>query len=48
MHPETGHGGDRKSDQVDNLSTRSFAAETAIARVRMNDVSGAPSSAAKR
>lgn len=29
LHPETGHGGDRKSDQVDNLSTRSFAAETA-------------------
>lgn len=31
LHPETGHGGDRKSDQVDNLSTRSFAAETATA-----------------
>lgn len=29
LHPETGHGGDRKSDQVDNLSTRSFATETA-------------------
>lgn len=31
LHPETAHGGDRKSDQVDNLSTRSFAAETAKA-----------------
>lgn len=29
LHPETAHGGDRKSDQVDNLSTRSFANETA-------------------
>jgi ParB-like chromosome segregation protein Spo0J len=29
LHPETSHGGDRKSDQVDNLSTRSFAKETA-------------------
>ena len=29
LHPETAHGGDRKSDQVDNLSTRSFADETA-------------------
>lgn len=29
MHPETGHGGDRKSDQVENISTRSFAADTA-------------------
>ena len=29
LHPETGHGGDRKSDKVDNLSTRSFADETA-------------------
>tara|TARA_A100001391_G_scaffold12331_3_gene7279 strand:- start:19934 stop:20236 length:303 start_codon:yes stop_codon:yes gene_type:complete len=25
LHPETGHGGDRKSDQADNLSTRSYA-----------------------
>ncbi len=31
LHPETAHGGDRKSDQVDNLSTRSFSAETAKA-----------------
>ncbi len=31
LHPETAHGGDRKSDRVDNLSTRSFAAETANA-----------------
>lgn len=31
LHPETAHGGDRKSDQVDNLSTRSFAEETASA-----------------
>lgn len=29
LHPETAHGGDRKSDQVDNLSTRSFAEATA-------------------
>lgn len=29
LHPETGHGGDRKSDQVENISTRSFATETA-------------------
>lgn len=31
LHPETKHGGDRKSDQVANLSTRSFAEETAVA-----------------
>ena len=31
LHPETGHGGDRRSDQVDNLSTRSFASSTAEA-----------------
>lgn len=29
LHPETRHGGDRKSDQVANSATRSFAAETA-------------------
>ncbi|WP_417585091.1 ParB/RepB/Spo0J family partition protein [Pelagibacterium sp.] len=29
LHPETGHGGDRKSDQVESISTRSFAAEIA-------------------
>ena len=28
-HPETAHGGDRKSDQVDNLSTCSFADDQA-------------------
>lgn len=31
LHPEAKHGGDRKSDQVDNLSTRSFAADQAEA-----------------
>jgi hypothetical protein len=31
LHPETKHGGDRKSDQVANLSTRSFAEATAAA-----------------
>lgn len=31
LHPETAHGGDRRSDQVANLSTRSFADETAEA-----------------
>lgn len=31
LHPKTGHGGDRRSDQVDNLSTRSFADVTAEA-----------------
>lgn len=31
LHPETAHGGDRKSDQVAKLSTRSFDAETAAA-----------------
>lgn len=34
LHPETRHGGDRKSNQVDNLSTRSFAEETALATGR--------------
>jgi hypothetical protein len=34
LHPETGHGGDRRSDQVDNLSTRSFADATAEATGR--------------
>ena len=34
LHPETRHGGDRKSNQVDNLSTRSFAEETAGATGR--------------
>jgi hypothetical protein len=29
LHPDTAHGGDRKSDQVDNMSTRSFADATA-------------------
>jgi ParB family transcriptional regulator, chromosome partitioning protein len=29
LHPEAKHGGDRKSDQVANLSTRSFAADQA-------------------
>lgn len=29
LHPETGHGGDRKSDQVANSATRSFVEETA-------------------
>lgn len=29
LHPETGHGGDRKSDQVANSATRSFTDETA-------------------
>jgi ParB/RepB/Spo0J family partition protein len=29
LHPETAHGGDRKSDQVANSATRSFADETA-------------------
>ena len=28
-HPETGHGGDRKSDRVANLATRSFVDDTA-------------------
>ncbi len=27
LHPETKHGGDRKSDQVANLATRSFAGD---------------------
>ncbi len=33
LHPETKHGGDRKSDQVDNLATRSerFTSATADA-----------------
>lgn len=31
LHPETRHGGDRKSDQVANLATRSFAADQADA-----------------
>lgn len=30
-HPETKHGGDRKSDQVANLATRSFAEDQAAA-----------------
>lgn len=29
LHPETRHGGDRKSDQVANLATRSFAEDQA-------------------
>ena len=29
LHPETRHGGDRRSDQLANLATRSFTAETA-------------------
>jgi len=29
LHPETAHGGDRRSDQVANSATRSFAEETA-------------------
>lgn len=29
LHPETRHGGDRKSDQADKLSTRSFAEDQA-------------------
>lgn len=29
LHPETRHGGDRKSDQVANLATRSFADDQA-------------------
>ena len=29
MHPETAHGSDRKSDQVANSATRSFAQDTA-------------------
>lgn len=31
LHPETAHGGDRKSDQVANSATRSFADATASA-----------------
>lgn len=31
LHPETAHGGDCRFDQVANLSTRSFADETAEA-----------------
>lgn len=31
LHPETAHGGDRKSDQVANLATRSFAEDQAAA-----------------
>lgn len=31
LHPETAHGGDRKSDQVAEFATRSFVAETAEA-----------------
>jgi len=29
LHPETGHGGDRRSDQVADFATRSFVSETA-------------------
>lgn len=31
LHPETAHGGDRKTDQVANFATRSFVEETADA-----------------
>lgn len=34
LHPETAHGGDRRSDQVDNLSTRSSPEQPPLSQAR--------------